>query len=233
MDEAPQILYRDGHLLVIDKPSGWAVHRTRGRPTRLLVDFVRELLGVATVHPAHRLDAGTSGPVVFALDAGTARQLGEQFHSGAVHKSYLALVRGAPSEAGLIDHPLPRQPDGPPVPSRTRYALRHTAGLVPHPLSLVACWPSTGRRHQLRRHLEHIGHPILGDTSYGKGKLNRAATRRWGLKRLALHASSVQLNHPLDGQPRNFVAPLPDDLRGPLGAMGFPDESLADVAPAE
>jgi len=233
MDEQPQILYRDDHLLVLDKPSGWAVHRTRGRPTNILVDIVRELLGVEKVHPAHRLDKATSGPVVFAVNVEAARQLAGQFQRRAVRKSYLALVEGRPPAAGHIEQPIERRPYGPPVPSSTHYDCLQTVEREPYQLSIVACRPLTGRRHQLRRHLEFIGHPIVGDTSYGRGKVNRAATRRWGLERMALHASAIQLTHPVDGQQRTFVAPLPDDLRGPLLAMGFLEESLAVIAPAE
>lgn len=231
MDDAPQILYRDDHLLVIDKPSGWAVHRTRGRPTNILVDIVRELLGVEKVHPAHRLDAATSGPVVFAVNVEAARHLARQFQRRAIRKSYLALVEGRPPEAGHIEQPIERRPYGPTVPSSTHYVCLQTVEREPYQLSIVACRPLTGRRHQLRRHLEFIGHPIVGDTSYGKGKVNRAATRRWGLERMALHASSIQLTHPVDQTLRTFTAPLAEDLRGPMRAMGFSDETLVAVSP--
>jgi len=106
-------LFRDDYLLALNKPSGMLVHRGWGRDKVVLVDGAREILGQRTVHPVHRIDRGTSGVVLFALDADVARMLQAALGDGRVEKRYLALVRGLAPESGLIDHPLPRREGGP------------------------------------------------------------------------------------------------------------------------
>jgi tRNA pseudouridine65 synthase len=220
------ILYRDGALLAVNKPSGLLVHRGWGKADAVLVDLVRDALGGGTAHPAHRLDRGTSGVVLFALDAEAARILGAAFESGAVEKRYLALVRGEAPEAAVVDHPIPRDEDGPRVPAVTEIRRLAVAFAEPRTLSLVAARPRTGRLHQVRRHLKHLGHPIIGDANYGKGALNREIALRYGLHRLALHAASIALPHPRSGERIEIAAPLPRDLAEPLRAMGFSAESI-------
>ncbi|OGQ77534.1 MAG: hypothetical protein A2289_08120 [Deltaproteobacteria bacterium RIFOXYA12_FULL_58_15] len=222
------ILHCDEALLAIAKPSGLAVHPTRGVTGATLVDEVRIHLGTSTVYPIHRLDRGTSGVIVFAQSPETARLLQVQLTSGEARKTYLTLVRGEPPSAGLIDHPIPRRHEGPPVAARTTFRTIETRDLEPRTLSLVMAHPETGRRHQVRRHLKHLNHPVIGDSNYGKGPLNRAIAERYGLSRLALHAWSLCLHHPTHGTPLQLTAPLPTDLAAPLLAMGFSPVTLTD-----
>ena len=217
------ILYQDAHLVAIAKPAGLLVHRTGldAGETRFAVQLLRDQLG-QPVWPAHRLDKGTSGVLLFALDAATASALGQQFQAdAAVTKTYLAVVRGWPADAGLIDHPLTRLADDvrpteralTAQPARTRYRTlaRHTLP-VPHGAfaatrcALVELQPETGRRHQLRRHCKHMAHPIIGDATHGKGPLNRALAGWLGLQRLWLHAAELSLTHPHSGQPLSITA---------------------------
>ncbi|MBL8389711.1 MAG: pseudouridine synthase [Hydrogenophaga sp.] len=218
-----RILHRDDHLIAIDKPPGLLVHRTGldAGETRFAVQLLRDQIG-QPVWPVHRLDKGTSGVLLFALDAATASQLGRAFESGqGLQKTYHAVVRGWPADAGLIDHPLRRLPDD----MRTereevqeaqtrfetveRYELPIPQGSFPSArCALVQLQPLTGRRHQLRRHLKHIAHPIIGDATHGKGPLNRAVAEVLGVQRLWLHAARLELDHPFSGNHLSIDASL-------------------------
>ena len=215
------MLFRDEYLLAVDKPSGLLVHRGWGKDSVVLVDLVKEMLGVNVVHPLHRLDRGTSGVVLFALDARTAGQMGAGFEDGSVKKHYLALVRGETQKEGVIDHSIPRREGGPRVEAKTDYRRLAIAQIEPRHVSWVEAFPLSGRLHQVRRHLKHISHPVIGDANYGKGALNREMGERWGLKRLALHARSLSLTHPKTGEKIVFTSPIPPDLDEPLRRMGL------------
>jgi tRNA pseudouridine65 synthase len=218
------ILYLDDYLAIVNKPAGWLVHRTpldKGE-TRFVLQTLREQIG-QHVWPVHRLDKGTSGVLLFALDADTARSLGQAFESGqGLQKTYRAVVRGWPLPEGLIDHPLKRMPDDMRTerlevqPAQSRFAtLRHFDLPLPQQsfantrCAEVALEPLTGRRHQLRRHMKHIAHPIIGDATHGKGPLNRDVADLIGLQRLWLHATRLQLAHPVNGQALVIDAPCP------------------------
>ena len=211
------LLYTDEALVAVGKPSGMAVHRGWSREKIVALTVVRDRLG-RRVFPVHRLDRATSGVLVFALSPEMARRLQEQLEAGTACKRYLALVRGIPAEAGVIDHPVPRSPEGPRVPAVT--AFRRLGTFERYALLDVS--PRTGRLHQIRRHLKHISHPVIGDVRYGKGEHNRLFRDRFGLHRLALHALELHLAHPEDGRPLRLFAPVPEDLAGPLRAMGLP-----------
>jgi tRNA pseudouridine65 synthase len=216
-----EILFRDEALLAVNKPSGMLVHRGWGRAAVALVDLVRTATGLDVVHPAHRLDRGTSGVVLFALDPETSRLVNTLFEGGAIEKRYLALVRGVTPEHAIVDHPIPRTEGGPRVPAITEIARLAVCAALPRTLSLVEARPRTGRLHQVRRHLKHLGHPVIGDASYGKGALNREIAARYDLRRLALHAASIAFCHPRTGERLEIVAPMPEDLSRPLQRMGF------------
>jgi tRNA pseudouridine65 synthase len=211
------LLHRDDRLVVVNKPSGVAVHRGMSRERIVVLQLVRNLLG-RHVYPVHRLDRATSGALLLALDPGTARLLQEQWESGGVEKRYLALVRGIPPEEGVIDSPVPRSPGGPRVPAVTEF--RRLA--IFERYALMEARPLTGRLHQIRRHFKHISHPLIGDVRYGKGEHNRLFRDRFGLHRLALHAMSLEFDHPATGDRLRIVAPMPEDLAGVLRAMGMP-----------
>ncbi|WP_089954847.1 pseudouridine synthase [Limnohabitans sp. 2KL-3] len=220
------ILYLDDYLAIVNKPAGWLVHRTpldRGE-TRFVLQTLRDQIG-QHVWPVHRLDKGTSGVLVFALSAEVARSLGQGFESGAgLLKTYRAVVRGWPLPEGLIDHPLKRMPDDMRTerieiqPAQSRFAtLRRfelplpQQGFATTRCAEVALEPLTGRRHQLRRHMKHIAHPIIGDATHGKGPLNRAVADLIGLQRLWLHAESLELPHPVSGQRLHLASSLPSE----------------------
>ena len=208
------ILYRDDYLVSVDKPPGLLVHRTGldAGETRFALQLLRDQIG-QPVWPVHRLDKGTSGVLLFALDAATARALGQSFEAGgAMRKTYRALVRGWPADAGEIDHPLRRMPDDmrrereevQPALTRYRTLARYELALAQGGFETTRCalvelQPVTGRRHQLRRHLKHIAHPIIGDATHGKGPLNRALAGLLGQQRLWLHAGQLELTHPITG----------------------------------
>ena len=210
-----RVLFEDENLLAVCKPSGTLVHRGIGREGPVLVDQIREHTGLNVVHPLHRLDRGTSGVLIFALNRMTARSLGAEFEARRVKKEYLVLVRGQPPAAGTIDHPVPRSEGGSRVAAETQFETWQTQRIEPRSLSLVIARPETGRFHQIRRHLKHIDHPVIGDANYGRTQLNRTIRDRFGLARLALHARSISING------RTFQAPLPLDLADPFAAMGF------------
>ncbi|MFG6433102.1 pseudouridine synthase [Roseateles sp. LYH14W] len=215
-------IYQDEHLVAIDKPPGLLVHRTQlaAHEDQAALQLLRDQLG-QPVWPAHRLDRGTSGVLLFALSAEVASLLGAMFEQGRMEKRYLALVRGWPTlDQGLIDHPLARDPELPsagqtllaaqtrwqvleriewPVTTDTRFATTRVALLEAEPLQ--------GRRHQIRRHLKHIAHPILGDATHGKGPLNRAVAAWLGVNRLWLHAQRLALRHPVSGAALMLEAP--------------------------
>ena len=210
------VLWQDTHLIAIHKPAGWLVHRTGldAGETRFVVQTLRDQLGGQRVFPVHRLDKGTCGVLLLALHADAARAMGDVFTRHAVEKRYLALVRGwAPVEAE-VDHALrpdDAPPDAPAQPAQTafRRLARFELAEAVDPrfpttrASLVEARPLTGRRHQIRRHLKHLAHPILGDANHGKGPLNRwwAAPERLGHHRLWLHAQAMAFAHPLTGAP--------------------------------
>jgi tRNA pseudouridine65 synthase len=134
-------------------------------------------------------------------------------------------VRGLAPDALRVDHPVPADEAGARVPAQTHLErladVRIDSPLREARYSLVRARPETGRFHQVRRHLAHIGHPVIGDANYGRGEHNRLLAERVGLRRLALHARSTRLDHPASGVPMSFVAPLPDDLTAPLLRLGL------------
>jgi tRNA pseudouridine65 synthase len=218
------VLYRDDQLLAVNKPSGLITHRGWANDADNALVRARALAG-RYVYPAHRLDRATSGVLLFALDAETAGALGRQLEAGGWGKRYLALVRGIAPEAVDVDHPLAREKGEEKKPART--SLRRLGSFERY--SLVEAAPHTGRPHQVRRHLKHLSLPVLGDTRYGKGDHNRACRTRFGLHRLALHASRLALIHPASGEPLVLRAELPPDLEEPLAAMSLLELARAAV----
>lgn len=217
-----KLIFADEALAAFDKPSGLLVHRGWGDADLVAVDIARETIG-ARVFPVHRLDRATSGVLLFALTSEDARALHEQMEHHdertmqRAKKRYLALVRGVPPEAGEIDHPIPRREGGPRVPAKTTYKRIH----VFERYAIVEAFPETGRLHQVRRHMKHISHPLIGDVNYGKGEHNRLFRERFGLCRLALHCASMEVTHPRTEARVRFEAALPEDLARPFAAMGF------------
>ena len=200
-------LHLDADLVAIDKPAGLLVHPSAldAHEERTALQLLQDQLG-ERLHPLHRLDKATSGVLLFARTPQAARHWGQRFEAGEIGKRYVALVRGWPQQEGEIDYALARDPEFPSagqprVPAVTRYRRlacfdwpfsadgRHPSSRY----ALVEVVPLTGRRHQIRRHFKHIAHPLVGDTTHGKGAHNRAVAQWLGAQRLWLHAAAVQL----------------------------------------
>ncbi|MGC0153418.1 tRNA pseudouridine(65) synthase TruC [Chromobacterium vaccinii] len=243
-----QILYRDDRLIAIHKPAGLLVHRTvlDRHETRFAVQLLRDQIG-QRVYPVHRLDKGTSGALLFALDKDAGREMSWQFERQQVDKRYLAVVRGHTDDAGHIDHPLNRRPDDlewigetvetAPQPAVTDYRTLARAELPimveRYPssrYSLLELTPQTGRRHQLRRHLKHIAHPIIGDSTYGKGRHNRMFADELDCRRMLLACVEMRLTLP-DGGPLLLRCPLERDFSALLSRLDWLD--AADAAGIE
>ncbi len=213
--EKLDILYRDPYLVAVYKPAGLLVHRTSldSREVRFAVQLLRDQLG-KEVFPCHRLDKPTSGILLFALNKEILKAVNAAFAEGRVEKRYRALVRGWIREAGRLDYPLrPLKEEGSraatagPRDAVTEYApLEHYE--LPEALgryatarfSLVELAPLTGRTHQLRRHLAHLRHPVIGDTRHGDGLQNRFFRDRLQSRRLLLSAVSLAMAHPVSGR---------------------------------
>jgi tRNA pseudouridine65 synthase len=243
--EALPILHLDDDLVAVDKPSGMLVHRTGldAGETRFVVQTLRDQLG-RRVHPVHRLDKGASGVLVLALHADAAAALAASVRERRMRRTYVAVVRGRMPEEGRIDHPLRRIVD----PAEDRPGGRDGRGAakdgvlaavtgfrrlatveLPYRVdryptsrySLVELAPETGRRHQVRRHLDHASHPIVGDSTYGKGRHNRLFAAQFGVSRLLLACVEVRVPHPRDGSTVVVTAALAPDLARVVAALGW------------
>jgi 23S rRNA pseudouridine1911/1915/1917 synthase len=223
------ILYEDEELVVIDKPAGLTVHPGAGRSTgtlaHRLLDRYPEMAGVGGPgRPGivHRLDQGTSGALVAARTPGAYARLARAFASREVEKLYLGIVYGVPSPAaGTVEAPIGRHPQrrqemavrSSGRPARTLYrTLGSRAGI-----SLLELNLATGRTHQIRVHLKHLGHPLVGDPVYGearwKGLPRSIQAPLRDFPRPALHAWRLAFHHPGSGEPLSFEAPVPADFQ--------------------
>lgn len=213
-----EIIYQDEWLVAVNKPSGWLVHRSwLDRDEKVVVmQTVRDQIG-QHVFTAHRLDRPTSGVLLMGLSSEAGRRLSQQFEQHQMQKRYHAIVRGWLMEEALLDYPLVEEldkmadkfarTDKDPQPAVTHYRglatteLPVAIGKFPSTrYGLVELEPKTGRKHQLRRHLSHLRHPIIGDSKHGDLRQNRSAAEHFGLNRLMLHASQLSLTHPFTGE---------------------------------
>lgn len=221
-----EILYQDEWLVAVNKPSGWLVHRSwLDRDEKVVVmQTVRDQIG-QHVFTVHRLDRPTSGVLLMGLSSDVGRRLAQQFESHQIKKHYHAIVRGWLEGDAKLDYPLREEldkigdkysrADKAPQPALTRYrgvavcemsvAIGRYASAR---YSLVALAPRTGRKHQLRRHMAHLRHPVIGDSKHGDLRHNRAAAEHFGCNRLMLHASQLELTHPVTGEPLRIEAGL-------------------------
>ena len=232
-EEIPlEVLYEDRNILVLDKPPHMVVHPSLGHGSGTLVNALlhhcRDLSGIGGVtRPGivHRLDKGTSGVMVVAKNDSAHLSLSRQFKDHTIQRTYLAAVRGiVRDESGIIDKPLGRhRRDRKRIAvteggrrAMTRYRVMDGRDGV----TLLELKPGTGRTHQLRVHLASIGHPILGDATYGGGvkslyaKNPQVLALLRSLKRPALHAWKLGFIHPASGEEMSFEVPPPDDLAG-------------------
>lgn len=221
------IIYEDEFLVAINKEAGLLVHRSwldKGE-TRFAMQLTRDAVG-CHVFPVHRLDRPTSGVLLFAKSSAVARSLTEAFTEHRVTKQYLAVVRGFMPEQGTVDYALSFKPDAiadkfADLDKPPQEAVTHWQSLAQVELpfavskkhdtsrySLMRLTPETGRKHQLRRHMRHLFHHIVGDTSHGDGRHNRFFRTQYGCERMLLHAQTLALSHPVTGEPLLLKAEL-------------------------
>jgi tRNA pseudouridine65 synthase len=223
------ILYRDDHLIAVDKPPGLLVHRTRiAEGDAFALQVLRDQIG-RRVYPVHRLDRPVSGVLCFAMTTEAARALCAVFESRQVDKAYLAVVRGHLALEGTIDYPLREEVHREPQPAVTRWRRLATTevaapvGRYPSArYSLIEACPETGRLHQIRKHLAHLSHPIVGDTTHGDGRHNRLFRERFGVARLLLLAHRLRFAHPFTGAEVLIRAPLPAEVARLFERLGWP-----------
>jgi 23S rRNA pseudouridine1911/1915/1917 synthase len=229
------VLYEDSDLLVIDKPAGLPVHPTARYHKNTLTALLRERFGETPPLLAHRIDSETSGALILAKTKPAERQLKIMFARREVKKRYLAIVSGVPEPLeGRIEVPLGPDKAGPvrvkmaPDPegllALTEYRVLEALGDA----ALVECRPRTGRQHQIRAHLAHLGHPIIGDKMYGEDVglfleyieqgPTKALLERAGAPRHFLHAASISFTHPTREKPLKVESPLPGDMAAYLAA---------------
>lgn len=241
------ILYQDEYIVAINKPPGLLVHRSMldRHETQFAMQMVRDQIG-QHVYTVHRLDKPTSGVLLFALSSEVARALSQAFADNTIQKQYLALTRGYSDQRDIIDYSLKEKLDKiadknvaqnkEAQPAVTHYLTLDTFEL-PHAVgryssartSLVKLQPKTGRKHQLRRHMAHIRHPILGDTTHGDGKQNQFMRDIYAFKGLALTAVSLRLTHPKKDLVLDIQAPLDQRFRSTLELWGWCDEQFEEL----
>jgi len=237
-DELLEIIYQDEYLVVINKPSNLLVHRSwiDKEETRFAMMMVRDQIG-QYVYPIHRLDKPTSGVLVFALSKEMARSMSELIVKGGFKKEYLAVVRGYADEKGEIDYALKEvldkmtdkkaRTDKAPQVAVTLYEKLSQVEL-PFPVgryattrySLLRLMPQTGRKHQLRRHMKHILHPIVGDTKYGRNEHNVFFREHFDCHRLLLHASKLSFIHPVLNKEIVLIAGLDEVFEKVVSVLG-------------
>ena len=220
-----RVVFEDDWLLAVDKPAGLATQAGKGADDTLEA-WARAYLGSHasrngfTVGAVHRLDRATSGVILLAKRRPAMVNLSRALSERRVHKRYLALVKGVPKKAkDRIRTPLVdlHGAFGVPQEAITRYEILGSNTDA----SLVACFPETGRLHQIRRHFAGLLHPLAGDPKYGDAAFDARARGAWGLQRLFLHAAAITFPHPRDGAAMTLDAPLPDELMNVLGRVGL------------
>ncbi len=222
------ILFRDDDLIAINKPHGLLVHRSpiAADVEEFALQLLRDQIGLK-VNPVHRLDRKTGGVLLFAFNKDTEIAMQQQFMDNQVKKRYLAIVRGHTPDTEDIDYPL-RKENGTLQEAFTHYHTLQCAELdVPlgaHPTSrysLIEVAPETGRMHQIRKHMSHVFHPIIGDRTHGCNKQNKLFTERWEMNTMLLHASSLSFKHPHTGIEVNIEAPLHDEFKRVMEIMNW------------
>lgn len=234
-----EILFQDQYILAVNKPAGILVHRTKMDfgERESVVNQLRDQIGVQ-IFPIHRLDKPTSGVLVFALSSEVAKIMSTEFIEHRVQKKYLAVVRGIVKEEITVDHPLKEELDS--ISDKmakkdkpAQSAITHFSPLAQTELnfsvdkyptsrySLVQAIPVTGRKHQIRRHLRHLNHPIIGDTTHGSSKHNKFFESEFKIKRLLLSCTQMTFTHPKTNVLIKITAPLPEDFQNLLTKLGW------------
>jgi len=231
-------LYQDDAIVAIHKPAGLLTHPTKldRDETQFAVNLTEDSIN-QKVYPVHRLDKATSGILLFALSSTPARHLSKQFSTHQIDKHYLAICRGWIDDSGKIDHPLQYKNDPiaerdrktkPPQTAITEYQclahseVNHAMGSYPtQRYSLVKLTPKTGRKYQLRRHLNHTSHPIIGDAQYGDRHHNHFFDEWFGHHRLYLAATELHFTHPTTQSPMQLTATLETTFKTTLSTLNW------------
>ena len=220
------VVYQSPDLVAINKPHGLLVHRSpiASDASEFAVQLLRDQLG-QRVYPVHRLDRKTGGVLLFALTEAMNSAMQIQFAEGSVHKTYIAIVRGYTPDEQTIDYPL-RRDDG-----LVQDAVTHLKTIqrteVPLPsgkhatsrYSLVELTPTTGRMHQLRKHMAHILHPIIGDRPHGCNKQNKLFKENFGMNTMLLHAQQIEFDYPQTLERIVISAPWQDEFGRMMRAL--------------
>ena len=227
MTESLEIVYQKDQVVAINKPHGLMVHKSKiaGNTSEFALQILRDQLG-SRVYPIHRLDRKTGGVLLFALEAETHKKLQFLFAEGDVSKEYFAIVRGYTEDSGEIDYPLAK-PNGTVQQAYSTYHTLSRAELgVPFGkhktsrYSLVSVSPKTGRIHQIRKHLAHIDHPIIGDRPHGCNKQNKLFKEKWEMTTMMLHAFRLSFKHPDSGAEVEIIANPQDEFMRVVKLMG-------------
>ncbi|SDF64558.1 pseudouridine synthase [Mucilaginibacter sp. P25] len=223
-----EIIYRDEHLIAINKPHGLLVHRSpiAADASEFALQLLRDQIGMK-VNPVHRIDRKTGGILLFAFNKEVEIAMQKAFMENRVSKKYLAIVRGHTPDAEDIDYPL-RKENGTLQDAFTSYTTLKRAeldiALGKHPTSrysLVEAVPTTGRMHQLRKHLSHIFHPIIGDRTHGCNKQNKLFLEQWAMKTMLLHASQLNFKHPITSEEITIKAALQPEFTRVMEIMSW------------
>lgn len=233
------ILYRDPFLIAVNKPAGLLVHRSpiARKEKQFALQTVRNQIG-QHVFPVHRLDRPTAGVLLFALTSETARKTSELFQTGQIKKKYIAVVRGYTAECGTIRYDMKNLrnqgiPDRDMLINNEYYTASDYKRLATIEIdcevdkyptsrySLVTLFPKTGRRHQLRRHMKHIRHPIIGDTKYGNSTHNHFFRDHFNCNCLLLNAVALKFQHPVTGSMVEISAPVSKEFESVLTKLNW------------
>jgi tRNA pseudouridine65 synthase len=227
-----EILFEDDFYIGINKPSGILVHKTnlaKEEESLLALQLLRDQIG-QKVYPLHRIDRPTSGVLMFSKSSQAAADLQPLFPTEAVKKYYLCIVRGFMEQnQGTIDHPLKKKLVGELQEAQTSYwSLAQSE--IPFPsspryptsrYSLLKVYPHTGRMHQIRRHMAHARHYVIGDSTHGDNKQNNFFRNRFGLENLLLHAWELGFTHPYTNQEIKLQAEIPDHFQIIMEILGM------------
>ena len=233
--DALEILFQDEHLVVINKPHGLLVHRSKIATNTdvYALQILRDQIG-QHVYPVHRLDRKTSGVLIFGLSPEVVALIQSDFITGNITKKYLSIVRGFTPSKQTIDYALTTDT------GKTQDAVTHFNTLLQTEInvpfngfqtsrySLIEVTPETGRFHQIRKHMAHVRHPIIGDRPHGCNKQNKLFKEKWNIITMMLHAHFIAFTHPITKRRIEITASFQEEFKRTLEILAFdyPNENL-------
>src|SRR5690554_6627563 len=226
MPTSLEIIYRDDYLIAINKPHGLLVHPSSiaRNADEFALQLLRDQIG-QRVYPAHRLDRKTSGVLLFALDKTTNQSLTQQFTAKTLVKKYWAIVRGFTPEKLTIDYALKKDNGVLQTAVTHLKTIQHVEVDWPSGkhlssrYSFIEVTPETGRMHQIRKHLAHIFHPIIGDRPHGCNKQNKFWLEKFQMNKMLLHASELSFEHPYSNEPITIKATISEEFQRVLDIL--------------